>query len=65
MNPAERFHNDPRSINDILRDHGYGHRPARGVFGENGLHEIFSFNTMEVVAVAGAGNALKAVGLEG
>lgn len=50
-----------RSISEILRDHGFWHRPSRAL----PKHEILSLNTNEVVAVADAAGALKVVGIEG
>jgi hypothetical protein len=52
------------SIQQILWTNGYGHRPVLGSFGSEGLHEIFSLNTMEVVATSRAHTALAAVGIE-
>jgi hypothetical protein len=53
---------DPRSITEILRAHGYGHRPVRNAM-DPGVHEIFSFNTMEVIGRARSHGALEAAGI--
>jgi hypothetical protein len=56
---------DALTVTQHLWFGGYGHRPSTEPRAYNGgAHDIFSFNTMEVVATASAFGALAAAGLQ-